>query len=239
MTGGLTYEACWDQPVQAQVHRCRRVCPGVRPYMPYSPVIRKRGFGFCPCTQRGFGFWPFRAVFSAWMDRDRTLVLPMAKTRTRKCSDSQNPNPGAADGQNTNPEMRRRPKSEPESRRWPAREPEIGLRQPLMAATHTREAPRARRPSQAPARVHDILRTRGPISARRPAQAPLRIGRRHPGRRVYPSWSRKLAPSPLPATAKFSRIVAPRSLAVARRPRSVPGAASEGDQASSGTSSRV
>lgn len=158
----------------------------------YSLVIRKRGFGFRPCTQRGFGFWPFRAVFSAWMDRGRTLVLSMAKTRTRKCDDGKNPNPRAADGRFANPESA----------------------------------------------IGSLCRHR-PASARRPTRASARSGCRHPGRRVYASWSRKLVPSPLPSTLKFSRIVAPRSLAVARRPRSVPGAASEGDHASSGTSSRV
>lgn len=55
----------------------------------------------------------------------------------------------------------------------------------------------------------------------------------------YSSLSKKLAPSPLPATPKLSSTVAPKSQQVERSPRSRPPAGIEGDQASNGTSSRV
>ena len=55
----------------------------------------------------------------------------------------------------------------------------------------------------------------------------------------YSSLSKKLVPSPLPATPKLSSTVAPKSQQVERSPRSRPPAGIEGDQASNGTSSRV
>lgn len=55
----------------------------------------------------------------------------------------------------------------------------------------------------------------------------------------YSSLSKKLVPSPLPATPKLSSTVAPKSQQVERSPRSRPPADIEGDQASNGTSSRV
>ncbi len=55
------------------------------------------GFACCPSAYPGFALWPFRAVFRPQMDRGRTLVARMDRTRTLdalRCSRWPKPEPG-------------------------------------------------------------------------------------------------------------------------------------------------